>query len=90
LRPTRSPSRPASSRKLPNVTRNALITQVRFPAVKWRSCWIDGTATFTIVVSSTIISCARQTTTSDNQRRRSGVAEREERDERWGIKDPNC
>ena len=40
LRPSRSPSRPASSRKLPKVTRNALMTQVRLPWVKWRSCWI--------------------------------------------------
>ena len=47
------------------------MTQVRLPWVKWRSRWIDGSATFTIVVSSTIISCARQTTTSAIQRRRS-------------------
>src|SRR3954453_20124635 len=32
---------------------------------------MDGSATFTIVTSRTIISCARQTTTSDAQRRRS-------------------
>ena len=37
--------------------------------LKWRSCWIDGSATFTIVTSSTIISCARQTTNSVAQRR---------------------
>ena len=72
-RPIRSPSRPASSRKLPKVTRNAFMTQVRLPWVKWRSCWIDGSATFTIVVSSTIISCAMQTITSASQRRRSVV-----------------
>src|SRR5450755_1360539 len=73
LRPIRSPSRPASSRKLPNVTRKALMTQVRLPWVKWRSRWIAGSATFTIVVSRTIMSWARQTTTRAIQRRRSGV-----------------
>jgi len=62
------------------------MTQVRFPWVKWRSCWIDGNATFTIVVSSTIISCAMHTTRSDIQRRRSALAERDDSDERWGIK----
>ena len=70
LRPIRSPSRPASNRKLPNVIRKALMTQVRLPWVKWRSCWIAGRATFTIVVSSTIINCARQTVTRAIQRRR--------------------
>ena len=49
------------------------MTQVRLPWVKWRSCWIDGSATFTIVVSSTIISCAMQTIASASQRRRSVV-----------------
>ena len=51
------------------------MTQVRLPWVKWRSCWIEGSATFTIVVSSTIISCARQTTASASQRRRSALLE---------------
>ena len=73
LRPTRSPSRPAKSRRLPKVTRKALTTQVRFAWLKWRSCWIEGSATFTIVTSSTIMSCARQTTNKLAQRRLSGV-----------------
>src|SRR3954471_1899471 len=77
LRPNRSPSRPASRRKTPNVTRKAFTTQVRSACVKCRSAWIEGSATFTIVVSSTIISCARQTTTSASQRRRSSVKEGE-------------
>src|SRR4051794_10501245 len=77
LRPNRSPSRPASRRKPPNVTRKAFTTQVRSACVKCRSAWIEGSATFTIVVSSTIISCARQTTTSASQRRRSSVKEGE-------------
>ena len=45
------------------------MTQVRLPWLKWRSRWIDGSATFTIVVSSTIISWARQTTTRAIHRR---------------------
>ena len=35
---------------------------------------MEGSATFTIVTSRTIISCARQTTNSDAQRRRSGAS----------------
>jgi hypothetical protein len=72
LRPRRSPRRPASSSRLPNVTRNALTTQVRLAWLKSSSRWIDGSATFTIVTSSTIMSCAKQTTISVAQRRRSG------------------
>jgi hypothetical protein len=36
-RPIRSPSRPAMSRKLPNVIRNAVTTQVRPDELKWSS-----------------------------------------------------
>ena len=46
-------------------------TQVRLPWEKCRSCWIEGSATFTIVASSTIISWPRQSTASAIQRRRS-------------------
>ena len=49
------------------------MTQVRLPWVKWRSCWIEGSATFTIVVSSTIMSWARHTTTSASHLRLSVV-----------------
>src|SRR5437868_6666289 len=87
FRPARSPSRPASSSRLPKVTRNALTTQVRFAWLKWRSRWIDGSATFTIVTSSTIISWARQTMNSVTQRRRS--EERETRDARF-IQGSKC
>ena len=45
------------------------MTQVRLPWLKCRSCWIEGSATFTIVTSSTIMSCARQTTIRVAQRR---------------------
>ena len=51
------------------------MTQVRLPWVKCRSCWIEGSATFTIVVSSTIISWARHTTTSASHLRLSVVIE---------------
>ena len=73
LRPRRSPRRPARSSRLPKVTRKALTTHVRFAWLKPRSCWIDGRATFTIVTSRTIISCAKQTTISVAQRRRSSA-----------------
>src|SRR5579872_4464622 len=69
LRPARSPSRPARSSRLPKVMRKALTTQVRLAWLKWRSRWIEGSATFTIVTSRTIMSCARQTTISVGQRR---------------------
>src|SRR5919198_3086505 len=71
LRPTRSPRRPASRRKLPNVIRYALTTHVRLAWLNWRSLWIEGSATLTIVASRAFMSWARQTTTSAAQRRRS-------------------
>ena len=70
-RPRRSPRRPARSSRLPNVTRNPLTTHVRFAWLKPRSCWIAGSATFTIVTSRTIMSCAKQTMISVAHRRRS-------------------
>ena len=69
LRPARSPSRPASSSRLPKVTRKPLTTQVRSDWLKPRSCWMAGSATFTIVASRTIISWAKQTMISVAQRR---------------------
>ena len=45
-------------------------TQVRLACVKRMSAWMPGSATFTIVMSSTIISCPRHTTASAAQRRR--------------------
>ncbi len=67
-RPNRSPARPPSSRKPPNTSVYALITHCRFAALKPRSAWIDGSATFTTVASSTTMNCARQTMTSTSQR----------------------
>lgn len=66
--PYRSPSRPPSSRQPPNVKRYALTTQTSAVPVKWRSAPIDGSATFTIVLSSTIISTPRHRTISAYQR----------------------
>ena len=50
--PNRSPRRPPRSRKPPNVSRYAFTTQASEVSVKPRSSRIDGSATFTIVVSS--------------------------------------
>jgi len=50
-----SPARPPSKSKPPNVRPYALITHWRFSGEKFRSFWIDGSATFTIETSSTTI-----------------------------------
>ncbi len=55
-RPMRSPSRPARSSSPPKAIRYALTTQARLDCVKPRSLWIEGSATFTTVMSRTIIS----------------------------------
>ena len=60
--PKRSPSRPPSSRKPPNVSRYAFTTHASDVCEKPRSSRIDGRATFTIVPSSTIIRSPRQST----------------------------
>ena len=66
--PYRSPSRPPSSRKPPKVNRYALTTQASDVGEKPRSLRIDGSATFTIVVSSTIIRSPQQRMISASQR----------------------
>jgi hypothetical protein len=60
--PKRSPSRPPSSRKPPKVNRYAFTTQASDVCEKPRSSRIDGSATFTIVPSRTIIRSPRQRT----------------------------
>ena len=55
-RPIRSPSRPASSSSPPNAIRYAFTTHARLDCEKPRSSCIEGSATFTTVTSSTIIS----------------------------------
>src|SRR3954447_15623868 len=74
LRPARSPRRPAISRKLAKAIMYAFTTHVRSAWEKCRSRWMDGSATFTIVASTTIISCPRQTTASATQRRREALS----------------
>src|SRR3954454_21637278 len=71
LRPSRSPNRPESSSRPPKAMRYALTTHARLDCEKPRSSWIDGSATFTTVTSSTIISIPAQRTYRAIQRRRS-------------------
>ena len=68
LRPTRSPTRPASRSRPPNAIRYALITQARPDWVKPRSRWMDGSATLTMVMSTTISRKPVQSTSSESQR----------------------
>ena len=74
LRPTMSPSLPASRRRPPNVSRYAFTTHASDDWEKCSSRWIVGSATFTTVTSSTIMSCPTQSTTSAAQRRRFDAA----------------
>ena len=66
--PNRSPSRPPRSMKPPKVSMYALTTHASEASEKPRLSWIDGSATFTIVVSSTIIRSPMQRTISASQR----------------------
>src|SRR6266581_263990 len=70
-RPARSPSRPASSSSPANAIRYALTTHASPAWEKRRPAWMDGSATFTIVMSSTIISIPVHSTTRAIQRERS-------------------
>jgi hypothetical protein len=72
-RPARSPSRPASSSSPANAIRYALTTQASPAWVNPRSAWMDGSATFTIVMSRTIISIPVHSTTRAIQRLRSFI-----------------
>lgn len=69
LRPTRSAIRPPSSSSPPNASVYAVITHCRLASDIPRSRWADGRAMFTIVASSTTISCAIAITTRPHQRR---------------------
>jgi hypothetical protein len=68
LRPSRSPSRPASSSRPPNAIRYAFTTHARPDCVKPRSRWIDGSATFTIVWSRMTMSIPAHRTMSARRR----------------------
>ncbi len=60
--PYRSPSRPPSKRNPPDVSRYALITHASELSENFRFSRIVGSATFTIVISSTIINTPRHST----------------------------
>ena len=68
--PNRSPSRPPRSMKPPNVRTYAFTTHASDSCEKPRSLRIDGRATFTIVMSTTIIRSPRHKTMSASQRLR--------------------
>ena len=70
-RPSRSASRPPSSRKPPKVSTYALTTQERFSCEKSSPSPIDGRATLMIEASSTTMNCAKQSSARAIQRRRS-------------------
>ncbi len=67
-RPSRSAARPPSRRKPPNVIAYAVITHCRSSREKWSDRPIDGSATFTIETSSTVMKKAAQTIASAFQR----------------------
>ena len=66
--PSRSDARPPSSRKPPKTRAYALTIHCRLVGEKCSPCWIDGSATFTIVASRMTMNCAMQTRTSTSQR----------------------
>src|SRR5215471_18124082 len=68
-RPTRSDSRPPSSRRPPKASEYAVTTHCRSALENPRSCWAEGSAMFTIVASRTTISWASPTTPRIHQRR---------------------
>ena len=68
LRPSRSPARPPSSRKPPKTSVYALTTHCKLDGEKCRPRWIEGSATFTTVASSTTMNCARHAITRISQR----------------------
>ncbi len=69
-RPKRSPARPPSKSRPPNASAYPLTTHSRSVASKFSARWIDGSATFTIVVSSTTMSWANAITRSASVRLR--------------------
>src|SRR5262249_43634788 len=71
-RPSRSPSLPASRSRPPKAIMYAFTTHARLASEKPRSSRIAGSATFTMVMSRTIISIPVQRTMRAANRRRSG------------------
>src|SRR3954469_16379953 len=72
-RPNRSAARPPSSRNPPKVIAYAVITHWRLSREKSSASPIDGSATFTIETSRTVMKKAAHTSASAFQRRGSGV-----------------
>src|SRR4051812_11389849 len=72
-RPSRSPERPPSSRKPPNVSAYPLTTHSSPDVEKLRLFWIDGSATLTIDTSRTTIRYATLRTARACQRLGSGA-----------------
>ena len=70
LRPYRSPKVPPTMMSEARARTYALTTQIRLPGSTSSSRWIDGRATFTIVLSSRIMPCATHIATSVTTRRR--------------------
>jgi hypothetical protein len=68
LRPNRSPSLPPTNSRLPNASAYAVTTHCRLSLEKCNARWADGSATVTIVASSTTISCATLSTASTAHR----------------------
>src|SRR5579862_78009 len=68
-RPRTSPRRPPNSSRPPKVRVYALSTHCRSAVEKFRLRWIDGSATVTMVASSTTINCAVEMTTSASPNR---------------------
>ena len=68
-RPTRSDSRPPSSSSPPKASEYAVTTHCRSAMENPSARWAEGSAMFTIVASSTTISCASPTTPRTHQRR---------------------
>src|SRR5262249_50570541 len=69
-RPSRSPARPPSSSSPPKVSAYALTTHSRPDPEKPSARWICGSATLTMVASSTTINCAVARTSNARPRRR--------------------
>ena len=74
-RPSRSPDLPPSSSSPPNTRAYTLTTHARLLSEKPSAVWMCGRATFTMVPSSTTMSCAVAMTASARPSRRVGAPE---------------
>ncbi len=72
-RPKRSPSLPPSRMSAANGTTYALTVQASVSGLTWSSRWIDGSATFTIVLSSMIMNRPKHIANSVTRSRRTSL-----------------